>query len=66
MITNLRCFRKNRGLTQSELAKIAGISKISLVRYEHGATNPNVDIVRRLAAALDVSVDELINEKKVG
>ena len=64
MITNLRCFRKNRGLTQGELAKMAGISKISLVRYEQGATNPNVDIVRRLAAALGVTVDELIEAKR--
>ena len=64
MLTNLRQIRRERHLTQKELAEKAGIPKVSLVRYELGMTSPNVEIVRKVAVALGVTVDDLIDNKK--
>ena len=50
--------RERRGLTGYELAKKAGINKQTLWSFENGSC-PSFDVVRRVAAALGISLDEL-------
>lgn len=59
-IPKLRKQRERRALTQVELAKKAGLSERSIAGYEAGAgaTPPSV---RKLAAALNVEIEELID-----
>ena len=64
MVANLRRIRKERGMTQSELAAASGIHRITISKYEAGKVTPNVDSAKSLAEALGVTVDELINGKK--
>ncbi len=52
--------RKQRGLTQQALADAVSASKIQIYRYETSASQPTLDVIRRLAIALGVSADDLI------
>lgn len=53
-------YRVARGLTQSDLANKANITRIALGNYERGQRIPTIDIFARIAMALNVSIDELI------
>lgn len=58
---NLRRLRKDRGLTQRELAQKTGLSEIAIIKLEAGDTsNPTLRTVRLLAWALGSSYDALI------
>ena len=52
--------RKSRGLTQSQLASLTGISRTLLANYELGRTHLTDDTIIRLAQALKVSTDKLL------
>ena len=54
--------RKQKGLTQKQLAEAAGIAVGSMSAYEKGTQVPPVDAAYRIAAALGVSLDWLFNE----
>lgn len=55
----LRSFRKAKGLTLVELAERAHSYEGNLSRIERGTAKPSLDLLYRLAAALDISVTEL-------
>ena len=59
---NLRRLRRERGLTQRELAEAAGLNRSVVARYEQGHTAPHRDCVAALAYALSVDVEALIGE----
>jgi transcriptional regulator with XRE-family HTH domain len=52
--------RKERNLTQKELAQRVDVHITQIQRYENGSTQPTLDIIRKLATTLAVSADELI------
>ena len=59
----LRERRREKGLTQAQLAELAGISKRTVIYYEQGQTYPQNRLVyRKLADALGVDADYLRNE----
>ena len=58
----LRQYRKDRGMTQQELADQLGVSNKSVSRWESGSY-PDVALLGPLAGALGVTVDDLLNEK---
>lgn len=60
----IKKLRQLRGLTQKELAKRAGLSELSIVLYEKGNRRPRVDVIAKIAKALDVSVEYLLSEKE--
>ena len=45
--------RIRAGLTQNELAAKTGISQADISRLEHGTRNPSIELLKRLADALD-------------
>ena len=53
---NVRKIRVKRGLSQENLAVDAGISGTYLNAIERGIKNPTVDVLERLAAALDAEI----------
>ncbi len=58
---NIRRIRKKKGLSQEKLARLADISNNTLVKIEMGmAKEPTITTVRKIADALDVSIDELV------
>ena len=50
----LRQLRRERLLTQRQLAKRAGISLSTVVNLERSHTEPRFETIRRIAAALEV------------
>lgn len=56
--------RKKRKISQEELAKQAGITYSTLIKIESGANdNPTMKTMKKIANALDVSLDELAGSK---
>jgi transcriptional regulator with XRE-family HTH domain len=58
---NLKLLRNGRGLTQGQMAKLAGLPRATWTNLESGAANPTVVVLYRVAAALQVSIEELIS-----
>lgn len=56
----LRELRHSRGLTQAALAQAADITTSYVGRLESGGAAPGIDLVARLAKALESSVQELL------
>lgn len=57
----LRSLRKSRGLTQSQLAELAGVAQNYISQIEHGqAANPSLKLIERLAVALTIPLAELL------
>jgi transcriptional regulator with XRE-family HTH domain len=59
----LATLRKDRGLTQQALADAVGVHVTQLRRYEAGASQPTLEVLRKLAVALSVSADLLLFDK---
>lgn len=57
---NLRQLRERRGLTQQQCATTAGIPRATWANLESGGANPTLTVLVKAAAALQVSVEELI------
>lgn len=59
---NIKRLRKEKGISQDKLSKLADVSSHTITKIEAGDTsNPTVDTVKKIAKALGVSVDSLIN-----
>lgn len=57
----LRAHRARAGMSLSDLAGATGVSRPYLVRLENDANaNPSLDVLYRIAQALDVTIAELI------
>ncbi len=48
--------RKLKGLTQAEVAERAGISRTNLSRFESGEYNPTLEMLVKLATAMDLDI----------
>jgi y4mF family transcriptional regulator len=57
---NVRCYRRERGLTQKQLAKKAGISRGYVSQIENGKINLYLDTLVALARALGVNPSDLV------
>lgn len=53
--------RKQKGLSTSKLARIAGVSQSSLRLIELGRTSPTLESIRKICAALEISPQELLD-----
>ncbi|EMN82274.1 DNA-binding helix-turn-helix protein [Leptospira interrogans serovar Grippotyphosa str. UI 12764] len=58
---NLKLFRKKKNWSQTELAKNAGTTLTHINRLETGKSNPSIEIVQKIALALEVSIDDLVS-----
>lgn len=59
----IAALRKDKSLTQQALADRVGVHLTQIQRYESGAVQPTLDVIRRLAIALSVSADLLVFDK---
>lgn len=56
--------RREKGLTQRDLAKRSKVSYNTIIKIERGGIpNPTIETVLKLAKALNVSIEKLTNEK---
>jgi len=57
----LKALRKQKDFSQQELAERAGVHYTHIGRYERGQSKPTTETLRRLAEALGVSLDFLVD-----
>jgi len=57
----LRELRKNKNLSQTELGQLAGLHYTHIGRFERGTSRPSGDTLKRLADALGVTSDYLLD-----
>ena len=62
MMLTVKERREAAGLTQFELAYRAGVSLRALQNLEQGGGNPRLNTVSKVAAALGVSLKDLLSE----
>ncbi len=57
---NLRQLRETRGFTQEQMARLSGVPRPTWATLESGSANPTLSVLIRVAAALQISIEELI------
>jgi transcriptional regulator with XRE-family HTH domain len=60
---NLQALRRDRGLSQEELAHRASVHQTYLSGVERGRRNPSVMVLARLAVALDADLEDLTRRR---
>ena len=60
----IKNIRKEKGLTQKELAEKAGLSIASIQGYEQGKYKPKIEQLEKLSAALECSLYDLTQHTK--
>lgn len=61
----LQELRKNKGLTQEELAKILYVSRTAISKWESGRGYPNIESLKEIAKFFEVSIDDLLSGEKL-
>lgn len=54
--------RKNKGLSQTDLADASGVSREMISKYERGEAVPSLDAAKKIANALEITLDYLSGE----
>jgi len=58
---NVKRLREAKGLSQEKLARLADVANNTLIKMETGENkNPTLETLKKVAQALEVSVDDLI------
>ena len=60
----LNC-RKEKCLTQEQLAEKLGVTSKSISRWENGNTMPDYSLLKELCNELDINVNELLSGEKI-
>ncbi|MFR4440229.1 MAG: helix-turn-helix domain-containing protein [Hungatella sp.] len=58
---SLRKIRQEKNISQAELAKKAGLSEISIRKYESGERIPKFENILRISEALDIPVLDIVD-----
>ncbi len=61
---NIRKIRKKKGWSQKELGEMIGSHLSHVNRIETGKYKPSLDVLKKIADALEVSLDFLVSEKE--
>lgn len=57
----IRQYRKDRGLTQGELAEKINVTKSRISNWEQGINRPDADIIGNICRVLNVSPSDLLD-----
>lgn len=57
---NIKKYRKDKNLTQNQLAKLINKKEITIRRYEKGDITPPIPVILDIAIALDVSIEDIL------
>ena len=58
---NVQQLRATRGMTQQQMAKLAGLPRPTWANLESGGANPTVSVLVKVATALQVRIEELLD-----
>lgn len=62
---NIKVLRKKNQLTQPEFAKLIGVSRNSLSRYENGTSSISIELIDKICQKLNVSYVDVVGEEKM-
>ena len=57
--------RKNKNLTQEELAEVLYVSRTAISKWESGRGYPNIESLKEISKFFDVSIDDLLSGEKL-
>ena len=60
-MNRIRELRQKKQLTQEELARLLGVDRSSVAKWETGSNSPRMDKLLLLAKILGCSLDDLVN-----
>lgn len=61
---NIKNLRKANNMSTQELANIVGISRSQISKIETNSSNPSIDVLMKIARALNCTVSEIIGESQ--
>ena len=61
---NVQRLRREKGLSQEELADRAAIHQTYLSGVERGRRNPTISVLQRIAEALDADITDLVERRR--
>ncbi len=61
----LQELRKNKGLTQEELAENLFVSRTAISKWESGRGYPNIESLKDISKFFEVSIDDLLSGEKL-
>lgn len=64
-MTALYEYRENKKMTQRELALAIGVTPNAISQYETGTRKPDIVTLKKLAAALHCTTDQLLEPIKI-
>lgn len=59
----LKQLRQSKGVLQKDVASYLGVDRTTYVKYERGDSEPNHDMLSKLADYFDVSIDYLLGRE---
>lgn len=59
----IKVMRKQKNMTQADLAELLGVTPAAISRYESGERIPDIVTAAKIANALGCKVDDLIKEE---
>ncbi|MFP5471838.1 MAG: helix-turn-helix domain-containing protein [Bacteroidia bacterium] len=57
----IKSLRKDKGMSQAELANVCGKDRQSLERVENGRINPTIHYLKTIAEGLEINLKDLID-----
>jgi transcriptional regulator with XRE-family HTH domain len=58
---NIKRYRKEKGLSQDKLARLADVAHATIIKIESGGIqSPTIDTVQKIAKALGVGIEDLM------
>lgn len=64
IITNLKDWRKDRKISQQELAQLIGVRRETIVHLENNRYNPSLEMALKIAEIFDCHVEEIFQLNK--
>ena len=63
--SNIKKYRKQRKITQEQLAEVLGVSDQAVSRWENGTTYPDIELLPTIALYFRVTLDELMGMEAI-
>lgn len=60
---NLKYYRLKKNMSKKDLAEACGVTPMAITNYEQGTRRPEIEIINKMAKALDVGVADFIRSR---
>lgn len=60
----LRAFRKERALTQQQVADVLNLNRTTYTKYETGVSEPSHEVLKKIVSLFEITYDDLFSENE--